>query len=420
MMLIIDAVAAVTVNSLLIQQAMSDIQSQLQGSYYGLVYLGLATLAYASGNTPSQILPSITNILVDPAQFPLLPDPNNPSQVVQGYWKLDWLAQTPANANLVFIVSYRLGAKPAQGDGPPQFFAVVNRGTVTSAGPLGVATQIAEDLLAYARTPWAHVLAGLPNPNNNPISANPAAQISSGTALAMALVTHATSALDGGANMNLAQAMISLQSQYSNTPTIITGHSLGGCLTQVIAAYLAWAVFDSDFTKSATILPNPFAPPSPGNPAFVAQYESLFPNGNFWYNTLDLAPCAWANLDEVHHLWSAYEWPAPVAAGTKGPACNTALAVSASLLAADIKLRSLYTRTGANVRALAGSLPTPETITDFLNSLSKRSGNKPPPAWDSWTAQVLWQHFPPCYHQLVQSQTPGVAPFPDISQVINA
>src|SRR5581483_2631925 len=82
---------------------------------------------------------------------------------------------------------------------------------------------------------------------------------------------------------------------------MVTGHSLGGGLAPVLAAWLAWRFGDASRLKVYT-----FAAPSPGNAAFAAYFNRLFrdPTGKTStayriYNTLDLVPNAWATLPTI-------------------------------------------------------------------------------------------------------------------------
>lgn len=393
-----------------------DITHALRGTYYGLVHLGLATLAYASESQGSQVVAAVNAILADPVKFPPLPglpDPANPTAPpvpLNGYWKLDWGGDVGDNANAIFIISFRQGLSPAQAgqEGAPYFFAVVNRGTDTSAWKGAVAVELFEDLDAFGQTPWATVLGELPNPCQRTVPAGLTGRIANGTAEGLRLVTKFPANWEGQP-VTVAGAMAALLAEYPGTPLVVTGHSLGACLTQVVAAYLAWQLYDTQTTALPDVLPNPFAPPTPGDPQFAAMYDTLFPNGHFWFNTGDLVPCAWTNIAAIPSLWGSYTWPQP--AGTtpqptvSGPGCPLTLEAVEATWGKDVPP---YARPTVNQHALMGSLPTQATIMDFLAACSPKT------AWDSWGGQLLWQHFPPCYHAQISTAMPAplVASFP--------
>jgi hypothetical protein len=387
-----------------------DITKQLQGNYYGLVYLALATVAYASEGKGSGIPAAIVAFLNDPTKFKPLPDPTNNGQPLPGYWKLDWGPAIGDNSNAIFLVSFRQGTAPSSGgnDGAPYFFAVVNRGTDTSAWFVAVAQEILEDLGAFHERLWSDVLKGLPNVTNQALPVSLTATIAHGTSEAVTKVTNFTADWKGQP-LTIAASLAALLTEYPGTPVVVTGHSLGGCLTQVVAAYLAWQLYGTQSAAVPGIIPNPFAPPTAGNAAFAQMYGALFPHGNFWFNTFDLVPHAWVDLPGIDNLWGTYSWPTPAnvpnPANDQGPACPFLMKEAIKVLGRDVPG---YSRPPDNLQPLNGSLPTPEAIQNFLaNSGSKMH-------WQSWEAQLLWQHFPPCYYSQMKAQVSGLADYPYI------
>jgi hypothetical protein len=343
----------------------------LKGTYYGIVHLTLAAAAYIDEGD----LPAITAALKQTitAKLPQLPAPGDPNGTIPGSWALDWGPGIDSdNSNLTYLCSYR---NPA---GVPLFFAVVIRGTDTSARPLGVLDQLKEDLDAFHQVPWVGALSTLPNPYQRTVPQVLEGKTAQGSIdglnviLGLNAVNHST-LLDG-----LQQAL----ADYPGTPLVVTGHSLGGCQTQIMATYLSWQVGG----LVPAILPNPFAPPTAGDAAFAASYDSLFPYGNFWFNTLDLVPHAFADVSGIKDLWGP----------SGGPACPDAMKLIVDLLA---PLLPPYSRPSVGVRTLVGSFNPRALPTDKIET--------------AWEAQLLYQHFPPCYRSLIQGQfTPGqVAPF---------
>jgi hypothetical protein len=78
-----------------------------------------------------------------------------------------------------------------------------------------------------------------------------------------------------------------LQGLPSGTQLLVTGHSLGGQMATVLAAW-----FQSTLTN-VTVLPITFAAPTAGNPAFATSFDSAFPSAMRYYNSLDVVPRAW-------------------------------------------------------------------------------------------------------------------------------
>jgi hypothetical protein len=84
------------------------------------------------------------------------------------------------------------------------------------------------------------------------------------------------------------------------TPILITGHSLGGCLASALAPCVA------DWRDSAIgISVYTIAAPSPGNADFATYYNALFTDQSGqstafrFFNSLDVVPNAWASLATV-------------------------------------------------------------------------------------------------------------------------
>jgi hypothetical protein len=194
-----------------------------------------------------------------------------------------------------------------------------------------------------------------------------------------------------------------LLTQDPKMPIVVTGHSLGGCQVTVMAPYLA-----KNLPHGTVVVPNPFAPPTAGNTVFAqTQFDLAFPGANVWWNSLDLVPQAYASVAEIDSLWNGYKWPD----GTPGPVLPADHFVGPFVkqVADFLKIgRYDYTRPATGNQMLHGSLPQPATIQQFLTD----SGSTE--AWNSWAAQLLWQHMPPNYHALISNQFDPtvVAPYP--------
>jgi hypothetical protein len=123
-------------------------------------------------------------------------------------------------------------------------------------------------------------------------SATESAQIAFGTAIGLRQVL---SLRDGTTSLETFVTATPEQ-----TPILITGHSLGGCLASALAPCVANWIGGASSVSVYTI-----AAPSPGNSDFANYYNALFTNQSGdstafrFFNSLDVVPNAWASLDEV-------------------------------------------------------------------------------------------------------------------------
>jgi hypothetical protein len=131
----------------------------------------------------------------------------------------------------------------------------------------------------------------------------------------------------------------------------VTGHSLGGCLTTVLAPWLRSAV-----DPARKILPYTFAAPTAGNQAFAAMFTQKFPNALRYYNVLDVIPMAWSDLGKVKQLY-----PAP------GPDCPLLLQGAVDGVNAQLALLKLdYEQPNGAGNALQG---VPVATADFVKEV---------------------------------------------------
>ncbi|MBK9711645.1 MAG: lipase family protein [Kouleothrix sp.] len=87
----------------------------------------------------------------------------------------------------------------------------------------------------------------------------------------------------------------------------VTGHSLGGCLTTVLAPWLR-----SQLGGAAAINTCTFAAPTAGNQVFAEMYDQLFPSSARFWNSLDVVPNAWADLEQIEQLFPEPGPPCPL------------------------------------------------------------------------------------------------------------
>jgi triacylglycerol lipase len=156
------------------------------------------------------------------------------------------------------------------------------------------------------------------------------------------------------------------------SPTIyVTGHSLGGCLTTVLAPWLLYKLSQADNAPTG-IYPYTFAAPTAGNAAFAAWYNATFPISARYYNELDVVPKAWNNLEEIKDLFPP------------GPACPWTIKAAVDLVTSWLKAVNVgYTQTNGPGSSLPG--------------MSKQSPD--------WFMELNVQHESNCYLKLLGAPT---------------
>jgi triacylglycerol lipase len=227
--------------------------------------MSLAAITYLSESDPSQQKSQISAALL------ALP------AAAGGPWTLEW---GPANnaGNLVFVAL----------NSSKDVYAVAVRGTV-EVDVTGFFTNILEDLDALSLVPWLYpqTVTG--------------AQIASGTNIALAQVIAMTDPVTDLGLLDYLRSVIS----GSDAQIIVTGHSLGGTLTSVVAPWIADQLPKAGNTGTVAVTPYTYAAPSAGNQAFVDYYTKLFPNSYRGVNTYDLAPMAWNELASIQAMYTS-------------------------------------------------------------------------------------------------------------------
>lgn len=246
--------------------------------FFALCYLMLCNLGYADENTGQKAVQQITNLL------PTIPVPQG---AVEGKWKLSWGPEvTGDNSNLMYGAEFLDSVS-----GLPVFSAVVIRGTDTAAKPSGILKQLIEDLDSTNQVIF---------PAGNSVGS----KIAQGSQVGFNTLTH----FADSSKRTIEQYLGGFVANNPGAPVVVTGHSLGGCLTTVMAVYLSIKL-----PAGTKIVPNSFAAPTAGNSAFIQLYESKFPFSPRWFNTLDLVPMAFAGLGGIKQLWNQCNRPAPEA-----------------------------------------------------------------------------------------------------------
>lgn len=219
-----------------------------------------------------------------------------------GKWTCVWgPAQTDDIANLAFV------ALCTRADGTAVFPVVVIRGTAEVDDIWGLLEQLYEDLsVADPQPPTWNTPAGC--------------LIASGTLDGLDDVRGMTSG-----TMTLLGYLSSYLSNPANSPTIVvTGHSLGGCLTTVVAPWLKTALAGT--RAGLTVVPVTYAAPTAGNAAYAAYYQSLFTGaGGRVFNTLDVAPLGWGALSSVDTIYDRCNVPVPAVVSWSAWGLNEAI-----------------------------------------------------------------------------------------------
>lgn len=379
----------------------ADIQASLQSGYYGLVNLALASLAYVSSGNTANMAQAFKNAF---NQLDPLPTPQSGNIIpADATWTIEWgPATTGANANLSYVARF--------GKSDLTYLRVVGlRGTDTSAPKVGLLEQLIEDLNAFKQTDWMETLAELSLTSNlNPFARKVAAgfsiEVANGSTEALELLLTAQVVDNGVGSGNLIQHLHGL-TDLNDVPLLVTGHSLGGALTQVVSAYLAWQIGGAftqahDLVKEPVldnIFPNAFAPPTAGTTDFANRFDHIFPYNYFWYNASDIVPHAYQYKDvaTIKDLWGTY--PDPDSSTRKGQPCPATLVTAINTLLP--KLPTNYARPSRHLIGFtADYLGDSQQMQAFLDDVGMDTLD---PA--SWEAQLIWQHFPLCYYQNIKT-----------------
>ena len=362
-------------------------QRVLTSDFFALCYLMLCNLAYAGENDGQKAIQQIIE---------RLPNMPVPAGTLPGKWSLGWGPQvTRDNSNLIYAAEF-LDA----GTALPVFSAITIRGTDTQAQPSGILKQLLEDFSAENQVSF-------PDGNTG------GAKIAQGTKIGLSTLN----GLTDSTHRTVQQYLNDFLKNNPATPVVLTGHSLGGCLTTVMALDLS-----GKLQKGTNFVPNSFAAPTAGNLAFINLYEQAFPFSPRWFNNIDLVPMAFANLAGTKQLWNQCQRPAP-------------LLFKLLVDGFDLLLKACnahYTQeSSANSRTLVGAcqasapdaLPARTRdqavaeIQALLESAAARLRIAVPDialqGIADWVRELLFQHLIPTGYWDSVKNSPGVAPIPN-------
>jgi len=225
-----------------------------------LAAANLANIAYLDEDEPANQKTDIANAL-----NALAGDANGP-------WTLTW---GPANNDgvLAFV------ARGADGT-----YALAFRGSLSDDDAEGFFNNWLDDVSGLILVPWLY-----------PQSAG--ANISSGMNAALALVIGLT---DPVTDLSLLDYLRGVAGRSGGAIELaVTGHSLGGALTPLAAAWLADQLPNVPVVE-ATIAPFTFAAPTVGDAKFSALFNGLFSARAYGcVNTQDVVPMAWTDVQGI-------------------------------------------------------------------------------------------------------------------------
>jgi triacylglycerol lipase len=257
----------------------------------------------------------------------------------EGAWRIVW-GPVETVANLIYV------AHSARAN----TYTVAIRGTVPTPGPAQL-LNLYQDLAVGQAVPWMYPEAD-------------GVRIARGTADALRALLFATSG-EETLETFLRRAVL------PGTRIVVTGHSLGGCLATVLAAFLRHRVPDM------AIEPITFAAPTAGSTEFAGRFDALFPGAPRYFNRLDLVPMAWAGLEDVGTLF-----PEP------GPRCPSAFRDAARLVVRWLR------RAGVSYAHPSGGI-------ELIGVPERRFLPMDPVA--AFTRELVRQHHPDTYLALLNA-----------------
>jgi hypothetical protein len=270
-----------------------------------------------------------------------------PGLATRGEWMPIWIPGHEDRGYFAYVAKHNQAKR----------YVVAIRGTNPSL-TAGFVEDVLHDLDVRVATPWAGV--------QNAVISRGAAR---GIERLLALDAHGTTMLEH------LDAMLP-----EGAELWVTGHSLGGCLASVLALKLA----ERYASRKVRVELMTFAAPSAGNAAFARVVETTFPTAQRYYNSRDLVPMAWHDLERLPRMYDA-----------PGPRCSPILAAWATLAAKHAKELG-YAQPGAGI-ALGAADAARQAPTSLFGKLKAflRPG--------IFEVEALKQHDPNTYLDLMDA-----------------
>jgi triacylglycerol lipase len=212
-----------------------------------------------------------------------------PRVALETRWECLWGPAQPADqSNLAYVAAYY------ERPDVPELVVVVIRGTDVAVDAWGVIVEMWEDLdvLEQVAFPWMPASSG--------------ALVAQGTMKGLGVIQQLT---DGGQGLLPFLAELLGEPQNREARLVVTGHSLGGCLTTVVAPWLQATLSQRGVDNE--VVPVTFAGPTAGNRAFAEHYSSSFSSSLRYVNSLDVVPLAWEQLEAIKTIYKPDGLPAP-------------------------------------------------------------------------------------------------------------
>jgi hypothetical protein len=189
------------------------------------------------------------------------------SAAAEGPWSLKW-GPVDNDGILAFVALNSAATR----------YAIAIRGSLTDEDAPGFISNWFDDFDALVQVPWLYpqTITG--------------AGISAGLNQALALLIALT---DPATDLSLMDFLRKTLRAGANL--MITGHSLGGALTTLVAPWLYDQLPKGGLT-GVNITPHTFAAPTAGNPVFAKYYDTIFTNSYRAVNTQDVIPMGYNNL----------------------------------------------------------------------------------------------------------------------------
>jgi hypothetical protein len=205
------------------------------------------------------------------------------------HWKCLWgPAQDSDESNLAFVAGYFANASATT----PQYICVTVRGTDGDITDIwGILEQIWQDIDAT-------------DPKPMPWAPSDPARIAGGTLDGLKIIEALTA---NGQSLSDYLTTFFSDPANANVTTLVTGHSLGGCLATVVAPWIRSLLPN----YKGTIQPITFAGPTAGDVNFANYYNALFPSARRYQNSLDVIPLAFYNLGGIDSIYASYGLDTP-------------------------------------------------------------------------------------------------------------